>query len=159
LTLTGHELGLRHLFHPGFPKNDHDAGGLQVLLGLELLPEIDFEGLVHSQAQSERAVLPLGELQSVLEPPARLALEETSHLAGRQHRRRIGLGGQGAIRCGQFRERHFWRYDQFGERTLGRWGKDRQVLQGRKGQLHQMSGRQAGSQFWPHVNFAPAWPG
>src|ERR1022692_1954461 len=30
--------------------------------------------------------------------PARRALEETSHLAGRQHRRRIGLGGQGAIR-------------------------------------------------------------
>jgi hypothetical protein len=28
----------------------------------------------------------------------------------------------------------------------GRWGKERQILQGRKGQLHQMSRRQAGSQ-------------
>jgi hypothetical protein len=53
VALTGHELGLRHLFHPGFPKDDHDAGGLQVLLGFDLLPEVDFERLVNGQAQSE----------------------------------------------------------------------------------------------------------
>jgi hypothetical protein len=57
---------LGNLFHPGFPKDTHDPGGLQVFLGFELLPEVDFEGLVRGQAQSERTVLPLGEFQSVL---------------------------------------------------------------------------------------------
>ena len=42
------------------PEDHEDSGGFQVFLGFEFLPEIDFEGLVNSQAQSERAVLPLG---------------------------------------------------------------------------------------------------
>ena len=99
-TLAGGELGLGNLFHPGLPEDHEDSGGFQVFLGFEFLPEIDFEGLVHSQAQSKRAVFPFGELQSVLEPPPRRAVEEAADLTGRQHRSGIGPGGQGAIRCG-----------------------------------------------------------
>ena len=100
LTLVRRELGLRDLFHPGLAKHDHHAGGLQVFLGFELLAEIDFEGLVHRQTQSERTVLPLWKLQTVLEPPARLAIEETPHLAGGEDRSDRRFGDYRAIRRG-----------------------------------------------------------
>ena len=101
-------------------------------------PEVDFEGLVNGQAQSERTVFPLGKLQSVLEPPARRAVEEAADLAGRQDGSRFG--------CSQPRRRS--RLGTMVSATSGATissvevlsggaGKQRQFLQGRRAQLHQ----------------------
>ena len=83
------ELRLADLFHPGIPEEHDDAGGLQVFVGFEFLPEVEFQGAMNGKAQSQRTALGFRQQQPVLEPPAGLAVEKGADLAGREDRRRF----------------------------------------------------------------------
>jgi hypothetical protein len=117
-------------------KDYDDSSSFKIFLGVDLLPEVDFEGLVNDKSQSKRAVFPLGQLQPVLEPPPRRAVEEASDLAGRQHRRRVPVGDHSVIRRWQFRDRYFRRHDQFGGSALRQVSQERQIERSREDLLH-----------------------
>ncbi len=82
------KLGMLALECPGLAKKCHNASERKVLVGFNLLGEVLGEGPVHGSAQSQIPVGRVGVLERVFEPPAGMAVHETSDLTGGKNRRR-----------------------------------------------------------------------